>query len=73
MNNLYKDIEFVLNNEKGGPNVDQACALMAGFILTAGIFVVGRAIYKYYYQTPVVPTIEKEGIGEQTIVVGYRK
>ena len=45
----------------------------SAFLLIVGIWAIGRALYTYYYATPSVSAVEKAGVGEQTVVVGFKK
>lgn len=73
MKNILYRINYCLNSEKGGPNLDALISIATGFTLIVGIWAIGRALYTYYYATPSVSAVEKAGVGEQTVVVGFKK
>ncbi len=65
-----KLIKHCLNNENGGPHLDAIIALTVGFIITSGIWAVGRMIWFLYYDTPKAPVIDRVGEGAQSVIVG---
>ena len=66
---MLESIKYVLNNENGGPNLEQIMGLGISSIIMAGVWVVGRSLYAYYYTTPTIQTVDANSVNY--IVIGY--
>ena len=69
---MFKRIKHVLNNENGGPNVEQIVGIASASLIMWGTWVIGRTLVYYYYITPTVPTISKPDGSIELICVGYK-
>ncbi len=45
---LLENIHYTLNNENGGPNVEQVIGISASLFVGVGLFLFGRHVYRWY-------------------------
>ncbi len=48
MKNFMKDIDHVLANENGGPNVEQVMGIAVALSVGVGLFLFGRSVYNWF-------------------------
>ena len=69
----FKKIKYVLNNESGGPQLEQMLALAGAFGVIAMIWKIGLSFYNYYYDTPSRPGLNRQRLATDNILMGYIK
>lgn len=48
MKNIFKDLNTVLGNENGGPNVEELIGVAVALGVGVGIFAFGRTVYGWF-------------------------
>ena len=64
-------IKYCLNNECGGPNLENIISLGVAMGLVIEVYRVGTNIWEYYHHLPSTPLTETHDTGRSSIIVGY--
>lgn len=62
-----------LNNENGGPNVENIVSIAVAMAILVQVFKMARAAWAYYHIIPsTIPGIKNISPTDSTIIVGYK-